>query len=108
MISRPKNRYVLVEATVPLDTENKAVSHKIIALLCAEVGALGYVRGHPTIVRRLGDRSFIIRINRGYEGDVALAFSFVKDMDGSPVGFFTLRTSGSMKKLVGIYKRAGP
>ena len=105
MISRPKNRYVLVEATLPIDTADKSVSRKITDLLCAEIGGIGYVRSHPKIVRQLGDRSFIIRVNRGYEEDIALALSFVKDMGGSPVGFFTLRTSGSMKKLVGIYEK---
>ncbi len=107
MIARPKNRYVLVEATAPLDVGDKVVSNKIISLLCAEIGAIGYVRGHPKVVCRAGERAFIVRVNRGYEGGIALAFSFIKDLDGSPVGFFTLRTSGSLKKLVELSRKAG-
>ena len=99
MISRPKNRYILVESTAPLDTRSEAVANEIIRLLSVEIGALGYVRSHPKIVCQVGSSRFIVRVGRGWEKEIMLALSFMKEMGGMPIGFFTLKTSGSVKKL---------
>jgi RNase P/RNase MRP subunit POP5 len=99
MLTRPKNRYVLIEASEPIDTGNKDTAYEIIKALTAELGAIGYVEAMPKIVYQVGDRSFIIRTNRGREGAVILAFSFIKNISGRKIGFYTLKTSGTIRSL---------
>lgn len=104
MIIKPKNRYLLVESSSPLDTSNRAVAEKVLDAIAFEIGALGYVRANPKIVQQVGNRAFIIRVNRGWEGDLVLALSFIKRVGDMKVGFYTIKTSGTIRKLASRFK----
>jgi RNase P/RNase MRP subunit POP5 len=43
-------------------------------------------------------------MNRGCEREVMLALSFLKNIGGSRIGFYTVRTSGTIRSLKEIYK----
>ena len=105
MIERHKNRYVLVEASDLLESGDKSVAQEITNSLAVEMGAVGYARANPKIVCQAGDRFFVVRINRGYEGDLILAFAFIKNLGGKKVGFFTIKTSGTIRKIISPFKK---
>ena len=104
MITKPKNRYVLVESSAPLDTADRTVAERILDALAFEIGALGYVKANPKIVHRASDRLFVLRVNRGHEDNLVLALSFVKRIGDVRVGFYTIKTSGTIRKLALDFK----
>ena len=108
MIMRPKNRYLLVESSAPLDTRDRILAKQILDAVAFEIGAIGYVKSNPKIVYQAGDRAFILRINRGYEDGVVLALSFVKEIGNVGVGFYTIKTSGTILALTSYFKRHYP
>ena len=108
MITRPKNRYLLVESSVPLDTRDSVLAKRILDALAFEIGAIGYVKANPKMVYQAGDRAFILRMNRGYEDDVVLALSFVKEIGNATVGLYTIRTSGTIRALISYFKSHYP
>ena len=99
MIYRPKNRYVLVETSHRAGLEDPVVCKNIADMLRDELGTLEYVNAYPKIVSVLGERTFIVRINRGYEDKLILSLCFVRLGGGREIGFRTLKSSGSVKKL---------
>lgn len=99
MITRPKNRYLLVESSVPLDTRDRVLAERILGAMAFEMGALGYVSANPKLVYQAGDNCFIIRVNRGYEDGLVLALAFIKKIGEAKVGFYTIKTSGTIRKL---------
>lgn len=100
MITKQKNRYVLVEATEPVGEADRAIADGMMAGILREMGAVAYLDANPKIVSRQGDRFFVIRVNRGYEGILALALSFVKEAGGTKIAFYTLKTSGTIRKIL--------
>ncbi len=106
MITRPKNRYLLVEASTPLDTSDHGIANAILDSLAVELGAVGYVRANPKIVHSVGGGVFVLRVNRGYEGDLVLALSFVKRVGAQRLGFYTIKTSGTIRALISSYRKA--
>jgi len=104
MITKQKNRYVLVEASAPIDTSDRAVSSELVEAIIDEIGALEYASAFPKVMSQLGDRSFVLRVNRGHESTIILALSFVKSVQGREMGFYTIKTSGTIRKLVSFFK----
>lgn len=107
MIARQKNRYILVEASEAIDLKDPSMSEAVSGAINAEIGAIGYAKAGPRIVRQMGDRSFIIRVSRGHEGGVILALAFIKYVCGRTLGFYTIKTSGSVRKLVDSFSQSG-
>lgn len=107
MITKPKNRYILVESSVPLEGRGRTYDSAILGGVAAEIGSLGFVKANPRIVRWIGDNRFIIRSNRGTERDIVLALSFIKRINGRDLGFYTIQTSGTIKKLGSVRRRPG-
>ena len=106
MITRPKNRYLLVESSAPLNTADRILADQVLAAVAFELGAIGYVKANPKIVHQAGDRSFIIRVNRGHEDALVLALSFVKKIGDARVGLYTIRTSGTIRAMISYLKGA--
>lgn len=108
MIARPKNRYLLVESPMPLDTRDHVLAKRILDAITFEIGAIGFVKANPKIVYQAGDRAFILRINRGCEDGVVLALSFIKEIGDVKIGFYTIRTSGTIRALISYFKSHYP
>ncbi len=98
MILKRKYRYVLVLSTVALDTRNQSAA--ISAELMRFMGELGYSEANPKIAAQYTEKLFVIRANRGFEGRLMLALSFIKNLSGSKVGLSTLKTTGTIKSLM--------
>ena len=73
MITRQKNRYVLVESTSNMDLRDRVVVQNILDALVFETGGIGFVRANPKIVQQTGEKRFVMRVNRGCEDGVVLA-----------------------------------
>ncbi len=97
MITKRKNRYVLVESSTPIDERHFGeISGKLHSLL----GSFGQLDASPRIVAQYSPNLVAIRVNRGFEGDVILALAFVKSVGGSRTGLYTLKTSGTLRSLL--------
>ncbi len=115
MIVRHKNRYLLVEASEPINTKDASIASALSESIGAEMGHIGYIRANPKVVHQFCDNAFIIRVNRGYERDLILATAFIKNIKGRQVALYTISTSGTVRslletaaKLYGIAKRTSP
>ena len=106
MIQRYKNRYVLVESSSPLvHTDGHAVQ-EIMGLITSEVGNVGFLEASPRIVHWPSDSTFILRVNRGHEREIILALSFIKSIGGKMHGFYTIKTSGTIRSLLDFCKKS--
>ena len=106
MIRRRKFRYILVEPSAPLDPSDKSFQAALSEGMSRYMGEFGYVDASPKVVRTAANGSFMLRVNRGTETAVTLALAFVKALDGTEIGFYTIKTSGTLLSLHG--KRAPP
>lgn len=98
MIMRAKRRYVLVMSSTPIDAEGSqpALRNSLLGIM----GAEAYANAMPKVVKQLDDKTFIVRVNRGSERQLVLALSFIKEISGTKLGLYTLRTSGSIAALL--------
>jgi RNase P/RNase MRP subunit POP5 len=105
MIFRRKLRYVLVESTENVNFGNPLVAEELKKRILEFLGHLPYFKANPQVAAQLNEKVFIISMNRGYEREVMLALSFLKNMGGSRIGFYTVRTSGTIRSLKEAYER---
>ncbi len=101
MIFKRKLRYVLVEASEGIDMKDPYKAEKLKRGIQAFMGQLPYFKANPQVSAQLSDRTFVLSMNRGYERNVVLALAFVKNIDGKRIGFYTLKTSGTIASLNG-------
>ncbi len=100
MITRNKNRYILIESSEPVDTRDRSTSSTIINSISKHLGEMGRVEINPKPVFQYGPNVFIMRVNRGFERKAVLALSFVKEVNGKRLGLYTIKISGTIKSLV--------
>ena len=98
MITRQKNRYIRIGASERIDFFDSRFLDAFLDALRVEMGGVEYVKANPKIVN-CGVEGFVLRVNRGFEDSVVLAVSFVKDVAGKRMGFYTLGISGAVKNL---------
>ena len=97
MILKRKLRYVLVFCSDNIDSERDG--GEILDGIMVVMGHLTYNRANPKIAAQYSERAFAIQVNRGFEKELILALSFVKNMGGKKTGFYTVKTSGAIGKL---------
>lgn len=100
MITKHKNRYILVESTAPLDIRNPAVSQGLGTALDLQLGQIGRMESSPKPVFQYNQHAFIIRVNRGFERRLMLATAMVKEINGQRIGLYTIKTSGTIRTLI--------
>lgn len=102
MILKRKYRYVLVLTSRDIDVAMHG--NAITTELTKFMGEIPYSRTNPRIVAQYTPRLFVFKTNRGFESHLILALSFVKQVGGAKIGFWTVKTSGTIKSLL-IYAR---
>ncbi len=105
MIQRYKNRYVLVESSMPINTADRAAESEIMRSIESEMGRIGHLQANPRIVHQVNDSVFIVRTNRGYERHAVLALAFIKSFGGRGAGFYTIRISGTIRSLMDFCRK---
>ncbi len=98
MIFRAKRRYILVRSSAPINAIT--IQYRLGDSLLSFMGAEEYANAMPKVVKQMDDNTFIMRVNRGSERKLVLALSFIKNLGSGPLGFYTLRTSGSIAALL--------
>lgn len=103
MITRRKLRHVLVEATADVDMQDRAAWSGFRSGLVRMMGEAEYFVANPRFASRLGGNAFIISVNRGHEAKLIAALSFIKELGAARIGFYTIKTSGTIKALKTAY-----
>ncbi len=104
MLLRRKVRYVLVEASEGLDLRDKATADDLERGLAGILGELHFADANPRISAQYSDKVFVLRMNRGTEASIILALSFIQELNRRPIGFYTIKTSGTINALLNEYK----
>lgn len=99
MILKRKSRYVMIEASRPLDVTDKLAWSQLRADISKFIGEKEYLDANPFLAEQTDERKFIIRVSRGSEKAIVLAFSFIKLFNNQEIGFYTLKTSGTIRAL---------
>lgn len=99
MIFKRKSRYLLVEASGPLGTSDKDLAHLLGSEIAKYVGEQIYTNANPYVMAQLDNKNFVLRVGRGTERQVTLALAFVKKFNDREIGFYTLKTSGTMRSI---------
>jgi len=99
MIFRRKLRYLLVEASESINLSIPATQTELKRELQAFMGHLPCFKANPQVAAQLSEKVFIISLNRGCERGVALALAFTKHLENKRVGFYTIRTSGTIRSV---------
>ncbi|VVB76993.1 Uncharacterised protein [uncultured archaeon] len=105
MIFKRKLRYVLVEASRSVNLGDEREERDLRSRLHGVMGEAAYFRANPRTAAQLSESVFIISVNRGCEKDLGLALSFVKTLGSESVGFWTIKTSGTVKGLKAQFKK---
>ena len=105
MIFKKKLRYVLVEASDGVRMDDVRSFDSLKGQMLSFLGELPYFKANPQVAAQWSDRVFVLRVNRGYERNAILALSFIKNLDGRKVGFYTIRTSGTVRGLRSAFRK---
>jgi RNase P/RNase MRP subunit POP5 len=104
MITKYKNRYLLIESSEATSPMKNAL--QISNAIKKEIGEIGYSIASPKIMLQFNESVFIMRVNRGHEGDIILALSFIKKLDGKSIGLYSIKVSGTIRKLLDFCSNA--
>lgn len=104
MIFRRKLRYILVESSDSARMNDQRNVDELKSQVAGFLGQLPYFKANPQIAAQLDENAFVISVNRGYERDVVLALSFIKELGGRRIGFYTLRTSGTIRRVKDAFR----
>ncbi len=99
MIFKRKNRYILVETSSPIDLSNRGVFEEVASKLKSYLGEHAFMESNPQIISKLDEKNFIMKVTRGTEKQLFLALSFLKGVNDKEIGFYTLRTSGTVRAI---------
>ena len=67
--------------------------------LMAQLGEAEYSRANPKVIKFLGNDLFILRVSlERYEQSI-VAVTLAKSLGGKPIGFYTLKASGTIRAL---------
>lgn len=113
MIFKKKTRYLLVEASESANLSDPINVDCLKREMLAFLGQLPCFKANPQVAAQLNDRVFVMSVNRGYEASAILALSFIKKLNGKKVGFYTIRTSGTIRSIRNYFSktygsRSGP
>ncbi|MDE1825193.1 MAG: Rpp14/Pop5 family protein [Candidatus Micrarchaeota archaeon] len=99
MIFRRKSRYVLIEPSRQIDMSQKESWSALREELAKFMGEKSYIDANPFLIEGSSAGNFIIRVSRGSERQLILALSFIKCIGPAEIGFYTIKTSGTIRSL---------
>ena len=97
---RDKRRYLTVMSSRPIfDEERKGFEAQFYSALMAQLGESEYFKANPKIIKFIGRDRFVLRVSLERYGESIVAITFVKSLGGKPIGFYTMKSSGTIKAL---------
>ena len=97
---RDKQRYILVESSIQIGSDERELGNSISREVIRCIGEMNYHSVNPRLMKITGGNRFIMRSSLGGIGQLMLAFSMIKRMNGNDVAFYTLKASGTIKTLL--------
>ncbi|MDE1856747.1 MAG: Rpp14/Pop5 family protein [Candidatus Micrarchaeota archaeon] len=98
---REKQRYLLVEASSAIGTTDpKEFGRSLYPELRKAIGELVYHRVNPKVIRVMPGSRFVIKSALQGNPDLVLALALTKSLAGQRIGFYTLKSSGTIKALL--------
>ncbi len=97
-MKRDKHRYLLIETSLDIRNEN-LFEQNLYKCMIDIVGQIHYHRINPKIIEIIDKRHFIIRVGLLGLNEAILSFSMIKRLNEEKIGFYTLRSSGTLKAL---------
>lgn len=97
---RDKRRYILVRCTKSIEERDRKIFERsLYSELAKEIGEIEYHIANPKVMKYIGADCLILRVGlEKYEASIA-ALALIKNINGSGVGLFTLKSSGTIKAL---------
>ncbi|MDE1871568.1 MAG: Rpp14/Pop5 family protein [Candidatus Micrarchaeota archaeon] len=98
---REKRRYLLVRSTMGIqDMQRRDFEQELYREMLRSIGEYSYFRSNPKIVKYLDSCNFIMKCNLAKYGETIIALTFIKRISGREVGFYTLKSSGTIRALM--------
>lgn len=99
MILKRKSRYILAESSRPIDLADRRLWDELRGAIAKFIGEKDYADSNITFIKQVDPTKFLLRTSRGAEKKIVLALCFVKQINAQEVGFYTLKTSGTIRSL---------
>jgi RNase P/RNase MRP subunit POP5 len=97
---RDKRRYLTIVSSRPiLDSDRGPFEAQFYSALMAQLGESEYFKANPKIMKFSGRDRFVLRVSLDRYEQSIVAVTFVKSMGGKPIGFYTTKSSGTIKAL---------
>ena len=101
---REKHRYIMVEASENInavgdEATNKRFENALYTALRAELGDISYFSVNPKLVLRQGSSVLVMRCSLKGFGSLVRAFALIKRFEGREMGFYTIKSSGTIRAL---------
>lgn len=98
---REKRRYIHILSSRPvLEQERKRFEAELYSALMSQLGEAEYFKANPKIIKFNGRDKFILKVmHERYEQSI-VALTLIKSMSGKPIGFYTMKSSGTIKAVV--------
>ena len=100
MILKSKRRHILIRMSSGFAIGEESNWNELRDLLLQFLGEQAFADAKPKIIKILSQDTFIMSCRRGSEDKIILALSFIKKINTERLGFYTLRTSGTIKSLI--------
>ena len=107
LILKNKRRHILVRMSGSFAIGNENNWNELRNALLLFLGEQAFSEARPKLIRILGPDRFIMGCARGSEDRLVLALSFVKRLGSERLGFYTLKTSGTIKGLLSKARKSG-
>lgn len=97
-MKRDKRRYLLIETSIEIRNE-KIFEQTLYKCMIDIIGQIYYYKVNPKIIEIVDRKHFIIRVGLLGLDEAILCFSMIKRMNEEKTGFYTLKSSGTLKAL---------
>ncbi len=91
-----------------MDCNAKEFQSSLAKALQRYLGEFGYIDASPRIIKTTDFGTFILRVARGQERKAILALAFIKELNGTDTGIYTLKTSGTVLTLSDYVVKTSP
>jgi len=97
---RDKRRYLTVMTSRPVfERERPAFESLLYASLLVQLGEAEYFKANPKIIKFMGTDMFVLKVALDRYEESIVALTFAKSMGGKPIGFYTMKSSGTIRAL---------
>lgn len=98
---REKRRYLLVESTTEIgENSRKEFETSLYNGLLHNIGETSYFLANPKVIKYVDNTRFILKCNLVKYKETINALTFIKNLNGKEIGFYTLNASGTIRALL--------